>query len=473
MRIINLCDVTLRRCAMDKGFTLSFREKIDTAKMLDKLHVSVIELAPIVQDKIDSLLIKSIAGVVKNSVVAVPVELNPVSVERTWEALRSARQPRLQVRAPMSDAQMEYMLHLKPQAVIAAVGETVSACRALCADVEFVAEDATRGEGEFVKNAVAAAIAAGAGTVTFCDSAGIMMPDEFSRMISGIFQDIPELKTVTVGISCSDALGMANACAVQALREGAGEVKCSIAAAGVPSLSAMAEIISARGESCGISCSLRTTALRTTAAQIGRMVNTMRSCSSPFDNGVDNYEAGSMVLSSGDDAAAVGEAAVKLGYELSEEDKAKVFEAFKSVVSRKERITGKELDSIVASVAMQVPPTYTLESYVINSGNVITATAAVKLVRAGRTLSGFCTGDGPIDAAFLAIDQIVGTHFELDDFQIQAVTEGREAMGETVVKLRSGGKVYSGRGISTDIIGASVMAYISVVNKIVYEEDRI
>ena len=114
-----------------------------------------------------------------------------------------------------------------------------------------------------------------------------------------------------------------------------------------------------------------------------------------------------------------------------------------------------------------------LKSYVINSGNVITATANIQLEKKGALTEGISVGDGPIDAAFLAIERITGRHYELDDFQIQSVTEGREAMGQTVVKLRSGGKVYSGRGISTDIVGASIHAYLSALNKIVYEEAEV
>ena len=163
-------------------------------------------------------------------------------------------------------------------------------------------------------------------------------------------------------------------------------------------------------------------------------------------------------------------AAAKLGYDLSEEDGAKVYEAFSRIAARKERVGAKELDAIVASAAMQVPPTYRLENYVITSGNTISATAHIKLEKNGVMKEGISLGDGPIDAAFLAIEQIAGHHYELDDFQIQAVTEGREAMGEAVVKLRSGGKLFSGRGISTDIVGASVHAYINALNKIVYEE---
>ena len=177
-----------------------------------------------------------------------------------------------------------------------------------------------------------------------------------------------------------------------------------------------------------------------------------------------------LFLNAHDDLSAVMKAAAKLGYDLSEEDGVKVYEAFSRIAARKERVGAKELDAIVASAAMQVPPTYQMESYVINSGNTISATAHIKLEKNGVMKEGISLGDGPIDAAFLAIEQIAGHHYELDDFQIQAVTEGREAMGEAVVKLRSGGKLFSGRGISTDIVGASVHAYINALNKIVYEE---
>ena len=128
------------------------------------------------------------------------------------------------------------------------------------------------------------------------------------------------------------------------------------------------------------------------------------------------------------------------------------------------------MEAIIASSALQVPPTYTLEQYSIQSGNTMTASAQINMTKDGVTLKGISVGDGPIDAAFRTIEQITGRHFELDDFQIQAITEGHEATGSAIVKLRYNGKSYSGKGLSTDIIGASIRAYISALNKILYEE---
>ena len=146
--------------------------------------------------------------------------------------------------------------------------------------------------------------------------------------------------------------------------------------------------------------------------------------------------------------------------------------AFVQTAEKKEHITLKELDAIIAAEAMQVPPAYHDVRYVINTGNQIGAMAHMKLMFHNQEIEGIASGDGAIDAAFNSVEQATGRHFELDDFQIRSVTEGREAMGETVVRLRWEGKLYSGRGISTDIVGAGIMAYINAVNKIVYEEEE-
>ena len=165
------------------------------------------------------------------------------------------------------------------------------------------------------------------------------------------------------------------------------------------------------------------------------------------------------------------EAVRVLGYELSDEDNGKIFEAVKHVCTKKNSIGAKELEALVASYAMQAPSTYHLETYMANSNHNTTAMANVILIKDGEKLSGVSIGDGPIDAAFRAIEQSIGYHYELDDFQIQSVTEGKEALGAALVRLRSNGKLYSGNGLSTDIVGASIRAYINALNKIIFEEN--
>ncbi len=469
MNKIRISDVTMKQFSQTSG--LSFREKIEMSKLLDKLGVDLIELEPIVQPKIDALRIKSVAAAVQRSAVAVPVSLNSESVRATWNALKDARHPRLQVCAPVSPVQMEYLHHKKPAAMIEAVRLTIADCLALCPDVEFVADDATRSDLPFLYEILAAAIAAGVKTVTVCDTAGAMLPNEFTAFLRDLYANVPELSRVCLGISCADDLSMADSCAFAAIRYGAGEIKAASYRLNLISLPNVAKLLKAKGDVYNAECGLQTTQMKRITGQIARMCQTGRKKSSPFDHGVQDDD-GSLFLTAHDDAAAVAKAVLHLGYDLGEEDLHKVYEAFQAIASKKEQVSARELDAIVASAAMQVPPAYVLERYVVTSGNTISATAHLTLRKDGKLLDGVSIGDGPIDAAFLAIEQITGHHYELDDFQIQSVTEGREAMGQTVVKLRDRSKVHSGRGISTDIVGAGIQAYLSALNKIVYEEDN-
>ncbi len=469
MRSITISDITMKQSVGEGGFALSFREKIELAKLLDKLEVPVIETAPILSRRTDSLLIKSLASAVKGSTIAVPVSLTEAdTVDLTWNALKEAVHPRLQVAAPVSTVQMEYLCHMKSAELLERVRTLVAAAKAVCPEVEFVAEDAGRSEKDFLREIIAAAVESGAGIITICDTAGTLMPEEFYDSVARAREDIPA--AVRLGVLISNELSLADACAVAALRAGADEVKAAACGSFTVSLEKLVHILKVRGEDCGVTCAVRSTQLQRIVTQIRRMCETRRGKTSPFDSGVQDNAEGT-VLTIHDDLSAVTKAVASIGYDLSEEDAVKVYEAFGRIASKKEQVGIRELDAIVASAALQVPPTYRVESYVINSGNVITATSHVRMEKGGVMLDGLAVGDGPIDASFLAIEQIVGHHYELDDFQIQAVTEGREAMGETVVRLRaSGGKLYSGRGISTDIIGSSIRAYVSAVNKIVYEE---
>ena len=296
-----------------------------------------------------------------------------------------------------------------------------------------------------------------------------MLPDEFGVFIDDLYENVPELRNVTLGVSCSNELAMADACAIAAIKHGAREIKAAAYQLDKISLPHISRLLASKGDSCGVTCSVRTVEMNRIIRQITWMCQTSRSKNSPFDNGVQDL-VDDVALTSHDNMTAVLKAVEKLGYDLSEEDGAQVWKAFQNIAARKDVISSKELDTIVASAAMQVSASYVLNSYSITANNTSSSMAHMKLERDGQTLEGIAMGDGPVDAAFLALENIIGCHYELDDFQIRSVTEGREAMGETVIKLRSNGKLYSGRGISTDIVGSSIQAYISALNKIVYEE---
>ena len=464
---IRISDVTMKQTG--KEFTLSFKEKLEIPKLLDRLNVDVIELEGITQPKIDALRIKSVASTVKNSIVAVPVALSTESVDATWNALKEAKRPRLQVVASTSPVQMEYLFHKKPDAMLKAVEETVAACSAKTSDVEFIADDATRSDSAFLYKVIKTAIDAGAKTITVCDATGSILPDEMSAFIDALYENVAELKDVVLGVSCSNELAMADACAIASIQHGVREIKAAAYPINQTSLPHVSRLLATKGEAFGVTCSVRTVEMKRIIKQIDWMCQTTRSKNSPFDNGVQDV-ADDISFTANDNMATVLKAVEKLGYDLSEEDKSQVWDAFQKIAARKDAISSKELDTIVASAAMQVPATYVLNTYNITASNTSSSMAYMKLDKNGQMLEGIALGDGPVDAAFLALENILGCHYELDDFQIRSVTEGREAMGEAVVKLRSNGKLYSGRGTSTDIVGSSIQAYISAVNKIVYEE---
>ena len=458
----------MKQAADKAGYAFSFREKIELAKMLDRLGLSVIETGPIADGKTDSLLIKSIASAVKNSAVAVPLNITePDTVETTWNALKGAAHPRLQISVPVSTVQMEYFCHKKPAAVLELIGKLTKSCRDLCADVEFVAEDFGRADKDFLPQAVKAAVDNGATIVTVCDAAGNLLPEEFFEMVKQVKALLPD--GVKLGVRCSNEFYLADSCAIAAVRAGADEIKTAPFGNFTVSLERFVKILNVKADVCGVCCDVRATELHHGVEQIKRLCQTNRSKPTSFSN-LSPADRADIQLTIHDSKETVIEAVKSLNFELTDEDAQNVYDAFLKVAESNEVVGSKELDAIVATVAFQVPQTYKLGSYVINSGNQISATCHITLKKGDQVLDSVCVGDGPIDAAFQAIDKVIGHHYELDDFQIQSVTEGREAMGETVVRLRSEGKIYSGRGISTDIVGSSIAAYINAVNKIAFEE---
>lgn len=457
MKQIRIADTTLCR----EGSAFSFKEKIEIARQLDKLDADIIEMPAIQNVRTDTLLIRTVSTFVKRSVISVAAGMSLESVENAATALANAAHARIRIELPTSPVGMEYACHKKPDKMLAYIEKIVSAAREKCKSVEFCALDATRTEKEFLLTAIQTAVDAGADLITLCDNAAEKMPDDFAAFVGSI---VVESKA-PVFVRCDNKNGMASASAILAVRAGACGVKTSVGNENI-SLESFAGMIKNCGDTYGFASGLRYTELHRIIKQIAWVLENAKNEKSTLT--VSSNEA-EIYLDATDDQEAVSAAVVGLGYDLSAEDKVKVYEEFLRVAAKK-RVGAKELEAIVASVALQVPSTYQLISYVVNNGNIISSTAQITLAKDGKQTAGVCIGDGPIDAAFRTIEQIIGHHYELDDFQIQAVTEGKEAMGSALVKLRSDGKLYSGNGISTDIIGASIRAYINAVNKIVYEE---
>ena len=461
MKKTNITDITLKTLAQDRAVSLLFREKTAIAACADSLGVNAIELAPIQSLREDTIIYRTIAQNVMNSVVALPVGFSAEGVAQAWEAIKEAKQPRLQVEVPTSTVQMEYTCHLKSDKMGEKIAELVAEAKKYCADVEFAAQDATRAEVEFLLKAAKAAEENGATLITLCDTAGVALPEEIAALV----QQVKETVNVPVYVQVSDHINLAVACAVAAAKAGADGLKSSMVAGEALSMGEISDVISARGEAIGIATDLKNTRIH---ASIDSLLGSIQH--QAYENGNAEADKADILLDEDSTITQVAQAAQTLGYDISDEDLGQVCKALIQVCEKKGSVGAKEFESLIASFAMQAPSTYHLESYTTSCGNLTSSMSQVTLRSGDEILCGVSTGDGPIDSVFRAIEQCIGHHYELDDFQIQAVTEGKEALGSALVRLRNNGKLYAGNGSSTDIVAASIRAYINALNKIVYEE---
>ncbi len=461
MNIINITDITLKKLAQEREVALLFREKTAIAACADSIGADAVELAPIKNLREDTIIYKTIAQNVQNAAVAIPVGFSTQEVEAAWECIRDAKKPRLQIEVPVSTVQMEYTYHIKADKMIAKIGELTKAAKALCDDVEFCALDATRADEDFLINAAKEAEANGAGIITICDDAGVSLPQE----IAAIVEKVKKAVNVPVYVQVSDRINMGVASAIEAVFKGAAGLKCAMAGKDVVATGAIANAVNVCSAQIGAETNLNNTKIH---ASIADMLTNISH---------DTYNAEKLIsekkkilLDSESTIAQVAQAAKLLDYDLSDADCGNVHKALMQVCEKKDAVGAKELEALIASSAMQAPSTYHLENYTCNSSNLTGSMSQVTLKCNDEIMCGISTGDGPVDSAFRAIEQCIGHHYELDDFQVQSVTEGKEALGSAVVRLRNNGKLYSGNGISADIVAASIRAYINALNKIVFEE---
>lgn len=459
MKSIYVSDITLGGATGAKSRRLSFREKLALAQSLHNAGIDCVELPACSGSREDEVVLRTIASSLNGCTVSIPTGVDDESLDAAWSCVKTAESPCLRVEMPVSTVQMEYTYHMKAPKMLEKIAYLCKKASEKCDIVEFVAADATRAEAGFAAECCRAACENGASRVTLCDDAGTGFPDEIAALVS----EVKQACDGKVFVKTSDMLNMAAACAVEAIKAGADGIKTAVGSKLLLSAEVFADICRAKGDELGFSCGLDITGIHRMLSEA-----TPEEAEKQGENA--SAQAEPSVLNASSTLTQVIAAVRDLGYELSAEDNGKVYEEFRRVAAKKNSISARELEAIVASTAMQVPSTYHIVSYVVNSGNVMTATANLTLEKNGEKLSGVSTGDGPIDAAFHAIEQIIGHHYELDDFQIQAITKGREALGSSLIRLRDGGKLYAGNGISTDIVGACIRAYINALNKIVYEE---
>lgn len=502
-KTIKIFDTTLRDGEQSPGCSMNLKEKIEMAQQLERMNVDIIEAGFAAASPGDLHSIQEISKSVKHITVASLARAHKEDIDKAWESLKYAANPRIHIFLATSPIHMEYKLKMTPEEVLETTEKMVSYAKAYCNDIEFSAEDATRSNVDFLVQVFDRAIKAGATTINIPDTVGYTAPDEYYNFLTAIIEKCPSLKTVDISVHCHNDLGLGVANSIAAIKAGATQIECTVNGigerAGNAALEEIVMALDTRKDYFNAKTNIDTKQIMRSSNLLSRITgvkvqpnkaivgaNAFAHESGIHQHGVLNnkqtYEimtpesigldTNKLVLGKHSGRHAFNDKLVQLGYTLTKEELDIAFKKFKDLADKKKDVFDKDIDALVSGQKFEVPKTFELERYVINSGNSITSTATVRVKKDNESMEEVAVGEGPIDASFKAIEKIVDRNFELDDFSLSSVTEGEDALGDAVIKLKNNGHIYVGRGLSTDIIEASITAYINAVNKIIYEANK-
>lgn len=491
-------DTTLRDGEQAAGGTLNIQEKLGIARQLERLGVDVIEAGFPISSPGDFDAVRLIAKEVHGPVICALARAHPDDIDRAWEAVKSAKHPRLHVFLSASDIHLLYQLKKSREEILEMSRGMVARAKKYTDDIEFSPMDASRTEPEYLYQILAAVIDAGATTVNIPDTVGYAIPAEFGSLIEGIFQNVPNINRAIVSVHCHDDLGLAVANSLEAVKRGARQVECTINGigerAGNASLEEIVMAIKTRRDFFNLTTNVNTTQIYKTSRLVSELTgflvqpnkaivgaNAFSHEAGIHQDGVIKmpitYEimdprtvgipASSLVLGKLSGRHAFKERLAELGYSLSEEDFNRAFTAFKQLADKKKEITDKDIESLVAEELRTVSEVYHLDRVQVSCGDRGIPTAAVRLIAPdGQVLADAALGTGPVDAVCKAIKRLVGVPNVLTEFTVKSVTEGIDAIGEVLIRIESEGVTYTGRGADTDIIVASAKAYINALNRL-------
>lgn len=498
MKRIKIFDTTLRDGEQAPGCSMDLSEKIEIALALEKLGVDVIEAGFAIASPGDYEAVAAVAKAVKHSTVASLARATKKDIDRAWDAVKDAVRPRIHTFLATSPTHMRYKLKMTEQEVLDTIFSMVTHARTLCDDVEFSAEDATRSELPFLAKAADAAVRAGAGTINLPDTVGYATPDEMRRMIGYVRDHVAGIEGITISTHCHNDLGLGVANTLAAIEAGATQVECTINGigerAGNAALEEVVMALHTRRDFYQADCAVNTTRLYGTS----RMVYHILGLTAPINKAIVGknafaHEAGihqhgvmanretyeimrsediglqqnKLVLGKHSGKHAVEAAFSQLGYEVTPQEMETLFARFKDLCDRKKTISTLDLEALISHKAPVNGKAYKLERFSVHSGNAVSASAVVRLKHGEDIIEEVAVGNGPIDAALNAIDKIMpAPEHSLEDYSIQTVSEGKDAQGEAVLKLKCGQETVTGRGLSTDVVEASVLAYVNAMNKL-------
>jgi 2-isopropylmalate synthase len=494
---IAIFDTTLRDGEQAPGASLNPKEKLEVARQLSRLGVDVIEAGFPVSSPGDLAAIRSIAAKVRRPIICALARALKKDIDAAFQAVKPAKRPRIHVFLATSKIHMRYKLRKAKDEILRQAVASVKYARRLIPDIEFSPEDASRTEKTFLFKVIAEVIEAGASTLNIPDTVGFAQPEEFAELIRQIRANVPNITQAVISVHCHNDLGLAVANSLAAVRAGAGQVECTINGigerAGNASLEEIVMTINTRREFFEKYTSINTREIYKTSRLVSKLTgflvapnkaivgqNAFRHEAGIHQDGVlkerltyeiispqeVGYAGSHLVLGKHSGRHAFGERLMALGYKLKPKQIDKAFERFKELADKKKEIFDEDLENIIEETATKIPQVWELEHLQVSSGTKVIPTATVRVRVGGRLAQETSSGDGPVDACFKAIDKITHIKAKLLDYRLEALTRGKDAIGEVMLKLKSRGKVVSGRGTSTDIIEASVKAYLNALNKI-------
>ncbi len=497
-RRIVIFDTTLRDGEQSPGASMNLTEKMEAAQALVALGVDVIEAGFPIASPGDFEAVQQIARTVGGTTICGLARCRNEDIDRAWEAVQAARQPRIHVFLATSAIHREFKLKMDKEEIIRRAVEGVRRARNYCPDVEFSPEDAARTELDFLCQVVEAAIAAGARTVNIPDTVGYATPSMMGNVIRTLRDRVPNIDQAVISVHCHNDLGLAVANSLAAVEAGAGQVECTINGigerAGNCSLEEIVMALRTRHDYYHCHTSIATQRLVPTSRLIANItgIQVQRNKAIVGQNAF-AHEAGihqdgmlkerrtyeimqpedvgltksDLVLGKHSGRAALADRAKALGYTLGREQLDTVFEQFKVLADKKKEVYDGDLAALVEQQLQAIPERFSLEGYRVSSGTGSTPEVWLKLRRGEQSLETTQTcGDGPVDAVFLAIEELTGIAVHCCDFRVHSVTVGKDAQGEVVVVVDHQGQLFRGRGMSTDSLEASAKAFLNAINRI-------
>lgn len=501
MERIFIFDTTLRDGEQIPGARLTPREKLQIALQLERLQVDAIEAGFPISSPGDFEAVRMIAEKVKGPTIVALARAVTADIERAWEAIRKAENPRIHVFLGTSDVHIQKKFGLDREKAMERGLEALKFAKSLCPEVEYSTEDASRSDPGYLAEVVRQVIAAGATVVNIPDTVGYAVPSQYGKLIRHLKENVPNIDESILSVHCHNDLGLATANTLAAVENGARQVECTMNGlgerAGNASLEEIVMAIGTRKDYYDFSTHVNTKEITRTSRLVSRLMgmtvqankavvgaNAFAHSSGIHQDGIlkdrSTYEImrpedvgiteHTMILTARSGKHALQSKIAALGYELETSEFQAVHDRFVTLADKKKQVYDEDVDIIVQDVIFSHftdSATYTLESYRIATGNGTSPEAKVRLRKGDIILESSCQGDGPVDAIFKAIDKIAGVDHKLEEFQVNAVTETKEAIGVTTVWVSREGFRALGRGSSTDILKASARAYVEAINRII------